>query len=42
MTIDDKPTIPEPHGILERVLHSSIRNRGLVVLATVAMALLGV
>ena len=42
MTINDKPTIPEPHGILERVLHSSIRNRGLVVLAAVALALLGV
>ena len=40
MTTND--TIPEPRGIIERVLHSSIRNRALVVLATIALVLLGV
>ena len=32
----------QPRGILARLLHSSVQNRGLVVLATLGVALLGV
>jgi cobalt-zinc-cadmium resistance protein CzcA len=39
MTTNDG--MPEPRGVLERLVHGSIRQRGLVVLAVVAMALLG-
>jgi cobalt-zinc-cadmium resistance protein CzcA len=42
MTTNDTPKLPEPRGMLERVLHGSIRNRGLIVLATVVLALVGV
>jgi len=34
--------LPEPRGILERVLRGSIRNRGLVVLTAVVLTVLGV
>jgi len=34
--------IPKPNGLLELIVHSSIKQRGLVVLATAALALLGV
>ena len=34
--------LPAPKGLLERLLHGSIVNRGLVILAVVILSLVGV